>query len=274
MDRWDPQFARRSPLFESVSAHASDLHRYSEWPRREALQALIDARDWSTAGGAPLRLVAPAARTQPYEARVYLEGALEVREGEWHDLINVLAWLAYPQTKSALNRAHYFAWREERARAHASAAQPSRRGPVRDALTLFDESGVIVASSEPRLLDDIRAFRWKQLFWEKRGQVRRSMRFHAVGHALLEKALAPYVGMTAHALLVPVGAEVIAASMAEQTAALDACAAGIIPTLTATSMLAPLPVLGVPGWWADNETEIFYDDARYFRSGRRAREAR
>jgi len=33
--------------------------------------------------------------------------------------------------------------------------------------------------------------------------------------------------------------------------------------------LSPLPVLGVPGWWPDNERESFYDDADYFRSGRR-----
>jgi hypothetical protein len=29
-------------------------------------------------------------------------------------------------------------------------------------------------------------------------------------------------------------------------------------------------VLGVPGWFRDNAFEAFYDDAAYFRSGRRA----
>jgi len=34
--------------------------------------------------------------------------------------------------------------------------------------------------------------------------------------------------------------------------------------------LAPLPVLGVPGWWAENNRGEFYDDTGYFRPGRRA----
>ena len=32
--------------------------------------------------------------------------------------------------------------------------------------------------------------------------------------------------------------------------------------------LAPLPVLGVPGWWAANEAASFYDNRDYFRPGR------
>ena len=32
--------------------------------------------------------------------------------------------------------------------------------------------------------------------------------------------------------------------------------------------LSPLPVLGVPGWWKDNEQESFYDNTGYFRPGR------
>jgi hypothetical protein len=34
---------------------------------------------------------------------------------------------------------------------------------------------------------------------------------------------------------------------------------------------APLPVLGVPGWWPANESMAFYDDASVFRPGRRGR---
>ena len=34
---------------------------------------------------------------------------------------------------------------------------------------------------------------------------------------------------------------------------------------------APLPVLGVPGWWPANESPAFYADATVFRPGRRNR---
>ncbi|WP_352289452.1 DUF3025 domain-containing protein [Psychrobacter sp. GW64-MNA-CIBAN-0177] len=33
--------------------------------------------------------------------------------------------------------------------------------------------------------------------------------------------------------------------------------------------LAPLPILGVPHFWADNANSNFYEDSRVFRSGRR-----
>ena len=32
---------------------------------------------------------------------------------------------------------------------------------------------------------------------------------------------------------------------------------------------SPLPLLGVPGWWPDNEDPSFYDDASVFRAKRR-----
>ena len=37
--------------------------------------------------------------------------------------------------------------------------------------------------------------------------------------------------------------------------------------------LSPLPVLGIPGWWPDNERADFYDNTDYFRSGRRTEDA-
>ena len=40
--------------------------------------------------------------------------------------------------------------------------------------------------------------------------------------------------------------------------------------LDSTHALAPLPILGVPGWEAANERESFYDDVSVFRPGRAA----
>ena len=36
-----------------------------------------------------------------------------------------------------------------------------------------------------------------------------------------------------------------------------------------TRELSPVPLLGVPGWSADNEDAAYYDNTAYFRSGRR-----
>ena len=42
--------------------------------------------------------------------------------------------------------------------------------------------------------------------------------------------------------------------------------------LEATETYAPLPVLGIPGWTADNDDECYYEDTQQFRPGRRPAE--
>jgi hypothetical protein len=139
---------------------------------------------------------------------------------------------------------------------------------MRDALTVFDESGAIVASADADLLSDLEAFSWKRLFWERRSRVRAAMRVYLFGHALFEKALSPYVGMTAHALLLPVPQDLILASPPQQLGEIDARAALQVEAMTTPQAFSPLPLLGVPGWWAENAAATFYDDAQHFRPGR------
>jgi hypothetical protein len=130
---------------------------------------------------------------------------------------------------------------------------------------------VVVLSGDHALSELLRAFAWKELFWRRREEVRRAMRFLVFGHALYEKALAPFVGMTGKALVFDVDAAVLPReplrllTEADRLTALHAwnpaCMLGPVE-------LAPLPVLGVPGWWPDNEVQSFYDNSDYFRPGR------
>ena len=261
---WDPAFLDRSPMLEPLREHAAALRLDRGWPKRDALQALLRLRGITTADGTPLRLVDDAG-TEPYETRIRLRGEMHVRDRDWHDLFGTLVWLTYPKTKAALNDAHHAHLRER------PAAGEGRRGAVRDALTVFDENGAIVVSSDLGLFDDLRAFRWKGLFRERRDAVRTAMRVYVFGHAVLEKALRPYVGMTAHAILLPVTGEHFAHEPARQLESIDALAAAAVLSMTTPRALSPLPVLGVPGWWPDNEDPAFYDNAAYFREGRQSR---
>ena len=59
----------------------------------------------------------------------------------------------------------------------------------------------MVLSSDPELLELVRSFRWKELFWQRRTEVRENMRFFLFGHALYQKALNPFIGMTGKAIL-------------------------------------------------------------------------
>jgi hypothetical protein len=217
----------------------------------------------TTAAGIPLRLAADRA-SGPYELCVHERGEMHFRERDWHDFFNVLAWLTYPQAKAALNDAQSAALKD---RPRASDGQ-SQRGRRRDALTLFDENGAIVVASDPTLLEDLQCFRWKRLFVERRGDVNAAMGVFVFGHALLAKALSPYIGMTAHSMLFTVDPDFLAQDVDARIRALDAQIAEAITTLAAPAMLSPLPVLGVPGWWRDNEDPRFYDNAGYFRSSR------
>ncbi len=55
-------------------------------------------------------------------------------------------------------------------------------------------------------------------------------------------------------------------------AMLDALvAAHILSELFDSRAFAPLPVLGVPGWWSANASPDFYDDTSVFRLGCRIR---
>lgn len=265
MDAWNEGFAEQSPLLVPLRAVARQITG-DDWPALPRLQEVIARAGICTASGLPLRLVSPAtAAHAPYEQRLYAGGELEFRERNWHDLFNVLVWLTFPRAKAALNARHHAA---------LPAGKADGRGPVRDALTLFDESGVIVISADAELLHMIRGFRWQPLFWERRAEVISSMAFLLFGHALCEKALVPYKGITGRGLLLEVNQDFLALPLAERLTQIDSRVALWISdpqALQHTHELAPLPVLGVPGWCADNEQSAYYEDRDHFRPGRARR---
>lgn len=234
------------------------------WPAPDCLN-VIAQRSASVSGTArPLCFTSLSGLTAPgaaaYEMRIHDDGVVPLREGNWHDLFNALAWLAFPRTKAALNRAH-----ADELRAQPGGARNSRR----DALTLFDESGVLVLSSSRVVLERIRAFEWKRVFWDERDTLLATTRFLVLGHALYEKALSPYVGMTGHALLLetPDGCDLLDPDALLAQA--DALAARVMDArIRQPRDLSPLPLLGVPGWWDANNDAVFYDNAGYFRAGR------
>ena len=236
------------------------------WPQIAELQRMLDHAGVRTASGLALRVLPPglSPRGSNYERCVYERGELETREDNWHDLFNVLMWLAFPRAKAALNARHC---------ASVVAGTNGGRGPVRDTLTLFDESGVIAVSADGELLRLIERFEWHALFWMHRHEVIRDMRFIVFGHALYEKGLAAYKGMTGRGLLFSVPPAWLVLSVAEQLGALDAWLAERIADprmLLSTAALAPIPVQGVPGWCAENNDAAFYADMRVFRPRRRA----
>ena len=198
-----------------------------------------------TESGRAIRFIAPTGARRPYELRVHETGCVETRGDNLHDWINALCWLAFPRTKARINAMH----------AAEIPREQGQRGRLRDLLTIFDEGGAAVVCADAELVQLVREFRWKELFWGERERVRRSMRFVVLGHAVLEQALKPWPGITCKALFAPTDD-----NCDEQAAAwLARLGAGASPR-----ELAPLPVFGYPGW-TENQDAAFYEDERYFR---------
>ena len=97
------------------------------------------------------------------------------------------------------------------------------------------------------------------------------MRFYVFGHAIYEKALEPYKGVTAKALILDVAPGLLDAPIERQLSELDARAADYFSgaqALASTRSLSPLPILGIPGWEPANAFGEYYDDASQFRPRR------
>jgi hypothetical protein len=203
----------------------------------------------------PLRFVAgDSAGAEAYEAFIFRTAGVPTRDN-LHDLFNGLVWLRFPHAKRRLN--------ELQAAEIARAGIGATRGPLRDALTLFDENGAVL-DAPPDLWEALVARDWQRLFVTRR-DLWRDARLQLFGHALLEKLAAPRKAATAHVLVAPGASPSLGPEDTRIAAALD-------PAWLATKPFVPLPVLGVPGWWAPNEAPAFYDDPFVFRSPRPRRE--
>lgn len=271
MGIWDKHFAARSPMFAPLRALGAALD-CADWPALGQLNAIASANAVVSGGGQPLRFASlsgqPAPAAADYELRTHDEGVVLMRDANWHDFFNAATWLVFPRAKAAVNRAHVEALCVQRS------AERTVRSRKRDALTLFDESGVLVLSHSRAVLAGIRDFAWKRVFWEERDSLLATTRFVMFGHALYEKALLPYVGMTGHAVLLEVPDNGDTPETSAGVAEADAAAAhALIERVTHPHDLSPLPVLGVPGWWDGNRSAAFYDNAAYFRAGRREKQS-
>ena len=190
----------------------------------------------------------------PYERFIFDTDSVPTRDN-LHDFFNGLVWLRFPQAKRRLNALQA----AEIARDGIGATQ----GPLRDALTLFDENGAVL-DAPPEIWDALLARDWQRLFVAERARWKEA-RLLVFGHALMEKLVSPRKPATAHVLMAPLSGERVGRSIAPTDAAITAA---LYAAHLAIKPFVPLPVLGVPGWWAANDDPAFYDDSGVFRPAR------
>ena len=189
---------------------------------------------------------------QAYEDFIFKTAQVPTRDG-LHDFFNGLCWHRFPLAKRRLNQLQAAEIDTQGIRA--------TRGPVRDALTLFDENVVLMHAPDD-VWAALQARDWLKLFVDLRDQWQQ---VHLVlfGHALLEKLVTPYKSITAHVYRVDSDIN------PHDEAALDVwLVQDLQPAKLATKPYEPLPILGVPGWWPANAERAYYEDVNVFRPKR------
>ena len=251
MKNWKSHIDLAHPCWDGYRVLISRLPD-SGFPEPAALDRLLPP---GQAGAAGKRICFRPSSEIPgvaYEKHIFETGEVSTRKDSWHDLFNALVWCRFPFLKSAMNAVHY---------RHLDEEKGGRRGSRRDALTLLDESGVIVFSRDQGLLSALGDRDWQAAFVQRR-EAWNVSGVMVCGHAILEKFLAPYKSMTAHALLVPLQEAMCVADFDGMLA--DGVSDGSL--LATTADLSPLPLMGIPGWWPGGDQDKgFYSDRSVFR---------
>ena len=242
-----------------------------ELPGPQQLQSFLPAHALNQSG-LPIQF-RPSAQLPGvgYEQHIFQTGEVSTRANHWHDLFNALVWCRFTRLKSAMNAAHcaQIGLRHGDVR-HGDLRHGMGRGPQRDALTLFDESGVIVVSTRKEFLQALAARNWNEVFLQQKSLWHEEVLVFVCGHALLEKLLRPYKALTAHALLLHIDDRLAGLPREEVLHSLDrglAVALGENRMLGSTGSLSPLPLMGIPGWWPAAEQDAsFYADRQVFRA--------
>ncbi len=236
---------------------------HAAWARTGSVSTALAEAAAQTPHAAQLPRFVPQSALPPqtaYEQFIFEAQQVPTRDN-LHDFFNGLMWLHWPHTKWRLNALQY--------QEISAQGVQAERGPVRDALTLFDENAAIWLGP-PSIPAALAQHNWQAGLIEPRPQWEAAAAqgqpwLVLFGHALLEKLVQPYKSITAHVFVPPP----LAQDAPQSPPQLDAWLATQLhaPHL-ATKPFAPLPVLGVPLWWPDNAHSDFYNDAQVFRPKR------
>jgi Protein of unknown function (DUF3025) len=189
---WEPGFARRSPLLRELLGLGRPLLEGDGWPTLEMYSVFVEQERAARAAELPaVRFAPPNPRPrrsrgrapldprQLYDGRIALEREVPCMTSSYHDLLNVLAWAAFPRAKHAL---HARQFRALAARLSPHTMQlPNRRTREQDALSLFDEGGSLLVTT-PGLARRLRAGEEGA----ERLLVDEAVRVVPFGHALME----------------------------------------------------------------------------------------
>lgn len=271
---WQTELVTTNPLFADLCQlfplatlsdfpTLSELNQWFKLMQPEALQQFVADE-------------VLAADERYYEVFIHQTGQIPTRAQNWHDLFGALIWCLFPKTKSLLNQLHM-----QEIQLHGQ----QQRSKLRHKLTLLDECGVLLAYSPnaTELVNQLQQHQWQPAFVAKRGcwlsvaghaQTAEEQLAQAAvlpmmfGHANYEMATQPFIGLTGKLVALPVTADFWQLPLRQRYAQMDNKLSLQIANsdfLLQAAQLTPLPLLGVPGWYAANSDADFYLDQQYFR---------
>jgi len=259
IDWAQPWYDTVRPAFERAAPPADSFI--------EAFNGAAHALNLRSDAGLPIRFVPQAALPEgtAYEEFIGATGQVPTRDN-LHDFFNALVWQTFPLIKRELNALQ--------AAQIAQAGVGKSRGPARDAATIFDENAALLVVRDNdagrALVEDLRAHRWLAALYDQRSLFGKDAEVWLFGHALMEKLVAPRKAITAHTRVVFVPSDYFALAPDARRAWIDREMANTLKHEgLAPSGFTPLQVLGVPGWWPDQDAD-FYLDTTVFRPKRMA----
>jgi hypothetical protein len=264
---WTNSFCQNTGFF----AHLQALFGFADWtefPSTSRLNELLP-KDCKTQSGQLVNFVPQddsfdfAGRA--YESIIYQSGTIPTRPSSWHDLFGAMIWCLFPKTKALLNQLHHQS---------IESFGVKTRTKTRNAITLLDECGVVMAVSDLELITQLREHQWHEAFVKKRESWGKTITPFMFGHANYEMLTKPYIGLTGKILFVTVEPVFFELSLSAQYQQLDQQLTELISKqqlLADNRYLSPLPLLGVPGWYRANHDVAFYDNKQYFRDKRAER---
>ena len=261
--RFDVAWLDTRPYLHFLPEFKALVRRFGDWPPVEGYDQFVSAvlgrpfgsgeqRQYPRFGAFDRRRVREAGGYEAYVARYRV---VPTRPKNWHDFFNMATWAHFPRLRWALNAVHVAA-------VQAEADPRNGRTPAQNRAAHFDESGMVVLSSDTGVLGDLKEMKFKRVFWERRATLAQTTRFVLVGHGSMESLLTPHLGLAAKALLVH------DAHIAERNESLcefvdQLASARVAKWPQRLEPLYPIPMLGIPEWHS-NDCEPLYDDSRYF----------
>lgn len=229
---WQSEFFERSRLFDAFSPLAQRLASRKDWPTPDELTTLVGDEAKRRGVWAPTFVSQPPKkrgardRASLYDVRIVEHGEVPTRERHWHDVMNALAWLAFPQCKRALHQRQY----EIIAASVGESfdALPGARSKEHDAIAMLDEGGALVLCTDAAR-DDIE----HSLKVSDRSRLEAHLRardayLFVLGHGILESVVLANELTPVHAFVEVFSSQNVPHDVASARALVDALAADAV----------------------------------------------